>query len=62
MAKIKIEKDWCLRRACLEGDVEVGAGPLAGAPGIDRCPTCLSFHRDQRDECPDLWHDQRANT
>jgi hypothetical protein len=62
MAKIKIEKDWCLRRVVLEGDGEVGVGPLAGTPGIDRCPACLSFHHDQRGECPDLWHDQRTNT
>jgi hypothetical protein len=62
MPKIEIDKDWCLRRALLEGDSEVGAGPLAGTPGIDRCPTCLSFHRDRRGECHDLWHDQRANT
>lgn len=60
MAKIEIDKDWCLRRAVMEGDAEVGAGPLAGTPGIDQCPTCLSFHRARVAgglPCPDLWHD-----
>jgi hypothetical protein len=34
MPKIEIDKDWCLRRALLEGDSEVGAGPLsAGGQG-----------------------------
>ena len=30
--KIKIEKEWCLRMAEIEGDAEIGAGPLAVDP------------------------------
>lgn len=30
--KIKIEKEWCLRMAEIEGDAEIGVGPLAIDP------------------------------
>lgn len=32
--RIEISKEWCLRMAQLEGDAEVGAGPLADDPAF----------------------------